>query len=42
MSGPEPAPVYMSAEVISGGIAANSKTIFLYPVSFDRTSFLVD
>src|SRR6516225_3445507 len=42
ISGPEPAPVYMSAEVMSGGIAAKSKTIFLYPVSFERMCFLVD
>src|SRR6516165_5655402 len=41
MSGPEPAPVYMSAEVMSGGIAAKSKTIFLYPVSFTEFRFLL-
>ncbi len=32
MSGPEPAPAYMRLELISGGKAAKSRTIFLYPV----------
>jgi hypothetical protein len=35
MSGPAPAPAYIRLEVISGGIAAKSKTIFLYSVSIE-------
>jgi hypothetical protein len=40
MSGPAPAPLYMSDEVISGGTPA-SKTIFFYPVSLDRIWLVV-
>jgi hypothetical protein len=42
ISGPAPAPAYMSAEFISGGIAAKSNTIFLYPVSFVRMWLWLD